>query len=323
MTNKIQIKIFLFSAFIFNQAYSVDLQPPTTLKTAPSGKPINAPGQNKEFLCIPGVPEDITIQQTNNFWLDGLNLIISEYSTVAVEGDVYNGPSFFYTTLTETERHFHGNGIPNHKTGIYPVQEGTKAYAYYSTAPAQGYSSAAEIPIEPYNLDVIVPRNPIYSETPYCINQLVVGIATQTGSRWDASIAYSDRWVDPIAALPLDECWGHPYNKQYHYHGYSWKCFPNLGSTRQHSPLLGYALDGFGIYGPRGDGGKLLTNNDLDACHGHMGIIDWDGNLQYMYHYHVNAEFPYGPGCFRGLPALITSFQALVHVHGEPIPPHT
>ena len=238
MTNKIQIKIFLFSAFMFNQAYSVDLQPPTTLKTAPSGTPINAPGQNKEFLCIPGVPEDITIQQTNNFWLDDLNLIISEYNTVAVEGDVYNGPSFFYTTLTETERHFHGNGIPNHKTGIYPVQEGTKAYAYY-------------------------------------------------------------------------------------YHGYSWKCFPNLGSTRQHSPLLGYALDGFGIYGPRGDGGKLLTNNDLDACHGHMGIIDWDGNLQYMYHYHLNTEFPYGPGCFRGPPALITSFQALVHVHGAPIPPHT
>jgi hypothetical protein len=199
MTNKIQIKIFLFSAFIFNQAYSVDLQPPTTLKTAPSGTPINAPGQNKEFLCIPGVPEDITIQQTNNFWLDDLNLIISEYNTVAVEGDVYNGPSFFYTTLTETERHFHGNGIP----------------------------------------------------------------------------------------------------------------------------ILGYALDGFGIYGPRGDGGKLLTNNDLDACHGHMGIIDWDGNLQYMYHYHLNTEFPYGPGCFRGLPALITSFQALVHVHGAPIPPHT
>jgi hypothetical protein len=44
----------------------------------------------------------------------------------------------------------------------------------------------------------------------------------------------------------------------------------------------------------------LLTNQDLDECHGHFGHIDWDGVLTDMYHYHLNNEFPYGPGCFRG-----------------------
>ena len=101
--------------------------------------------------------------------------------------------------------------------------------------------------------------------------------------------------------------WGHPYATQYHYHGYSWKCFPNQGVTYQHSPLFGYAMDGFGVYGPRGDGGILLKNADLDECHGHFGRIKWDGQFRNMYHYHVNNEFPYGPGCYRGTPGTIVS----------------
>ena len=39
------------------------------------------------------------------------------------------------------------------------------------------------------------------------------------------------------------------------------------------SGLVGFALDGYPIYGPRGDGGKLLTNDDLDACHGQVSKV--------------------------------------------------
>lgn len=35
---------------------------------------------------------------------------------------------------------------------------------------------------------------------------------------------------------------------------------------------MGYALDGFGIFGPRSLGGKLVTNADLDECHGHSHV---------------------------------------------------
>ena len=34
---------------------------------------------------------------------------------------------------------------------------------------------------------------------------------------------------------------------------------------------MGYAIDGFGIFGRYGDGGKALTSADLDECHGHVG----------------------------------------------------
>ena len=106
--------------------------------------------------------------------------------------------------------------------------------------------------------------------------------------------------INPISILPLDQCFGHPYSQQYHLHAYSWKCLPNQGTTGQ-SPLLGYALDGFGIYGPRGADGKEITNAQLDECHGMTSPVLFNGKIQNIYHYVLNSEFPYSVGCFRGV----------------------
>jgi hypothetical protein len=108
--------------------------------------------------------------------------------------------------------------------------------------------------------------------------------------------------------LPYDQCWGHPYNQQYHHHGYSWKCFPNQGTSGQ-SPVFGYALDGFPITGPRGADGQLITNAQLDQCHGMTSEITMpDGSLKATYHYVLNREYPYSVGCFRG---KVNYYQAL------------
>jgi hypothetical protein len=69
---------------------------------------------------------------------------------------------------------------------------------------------------------------------------------------------------------------------------------------------MGYARDGFGIYGVRGESGKLLANADLDECHGHSHVIDWDGQMVTMYHYHATYDFPYTAGCMRGTYSLAT-----------------
>ena len=45
---------------------------------------------------------------------------------------------------------------------------------------------------------------------------------------------------------------------------------------------------------------RVLTNADLDECHGHTHTITWDGKAVVMYHYHATREFPYTVGCFRG-----------------------
>jgi hypothetical protein len=89
---------------------------------------------------------------------------------------------------------------------------------------------------------------------------LIVGI-TLTGAVWHLEKApdSSGNLYNPINALPTDQCFGHPYYQQYHYHAYSWKCFPNQSTTGQ-SPVFGFALDGFPITGPRAADSHMLTN---------------------------------------------------------------
>lgn len=304
-------------------ADSRDPNPPTFFVTPATGTGIAAPARNQQFLCLsdPALPPANTIRltATTTPWVNGRQVLPSQMPYVQGSVDwrrVPNARPVFSTWVANGQRYFKGNGIPNHPTGVFPVQPGTPAYSYYAAAPAPPYGSAAEIPIAPYNLEFSVPAEPVYSRTPTCINDLMTGIVTQTGAVWHANLAYAGIWVDPIAALPVDQCWGHPYNTQYHYHGYSWKCFPNQGNAREHSPQFGYAMDGFGVYGPRGDRGRLLTNNDLDECHGHFGRVDFGGRSREIYHYHVNNEYPYGPGCYRGATG-IAKLQAS-HSHGFP-----
>jgi hypothetical protein len=106
---------------------------------------------------------------------------------------------------------------------------------------------------------------------------------------------------DAVAHEILDGCGGHPERSgQYHYHDQA-PCLDDPG--RDHSALIGYAFDGFGIFGRRGEEGRPLRNADLDACHGHTHAIPWDGQVAAMYHYHATYEYPYTLGCYRGTPA--------------------
>ena len=87
---------------------------------------------------------------------------------------------------------------------------------------------------------------------------------------------------------------GHPDPMgRYHYHIYP-KCIHTsfTDAPGKHSPLIGYAFDGFAIYGPNGEDGKPPT--DLDECNGHTDSIRG-------YHYHVSRTFPYILGGYRGV----------------------
>jgi hypothetical protein len=116
-----------------------------------------------------------------------------------------------------------------------------------------------------------------------------------------------------------DRCDGHPQvTGQYHYHSLP-GCIRDRRSRSSHSRLLGWALDGFGIYGRRGRGGKRMTTAQLDACHGHTHKITWRGRRVRLYHYHATLDFPYMAGCFRGKP--ITRATGLMIGGGGRPPP--
>lgn len=303
---------------------------PTTLVNSELGMSpfkcaVNGMCVSPAFGLIPNSPLPLNTQyaQTTNPWVDQSSntLLISEMAYVS--GTVYAkdiDPAGFNMTVTETTgtptdqtveiqyRYFKGNGLPNFVMGQFPVQPGTPAYDYYSILPgSQPDETADEIPVATYNLESYIPKVPIENPKgpdgkvlPGPISSLIVGISLH-GVPWHLEMANSDTsWFNPYDALPPDQCWGHPYNKQYHIHAYSWKCFPDQGSSGP-SPLFGYALDGYGIYGPRGEDGQMITNAQLDECHGHTAPVMWDGKMTNIYHYHLNREYPYSIGCFHGV----------------------
>ena len=284
-----------------------------------------------------GIPTNTTLQTSTASWVNAANntIVMPKLPTVAgtvSAKDIDPRGSVFAVTADKTTRYFKGNGLPSTPMGKFgPVQPGTAAYPYYAGAPGgvntqpgtpgfgQPYSSAAAIGISPYNLDIKVPLAPKYLATPQPIQYLITGV-TLTGTVWHAEIANgsSTAWYNPISILPLDQCFGHPYSQQYHLHAYSWKCFPNQGLIGQ-SPLFGYALDGFGIYGPRGVDGKEITNAQLDECHGMTSPVLWDGKIQNIYHYVLNSEYPYSVGCFRGFVDPASVANTFLPTLGQPM----
>jgi hypothetical protein len=305
----------------FAYTFPYDPSAPSTLRTPPTGTGFGTAAKNQMFLT--DIFEGYNIAggfytTPNTPWVNDQDVIVSDIPFV--EGEV-DWNSIVNTWVDNGVRYFTGNGVPNHPTGLFPIPSDQPAYPWYAALPDPGgeYPNASYLPIEEYDLYMAVPANPVYSDTPTAIGELTFAIATQTGATFHVNLALTNDdpnpYVDPIAGLPMDLCWGHPVHMQYHYHGYSWKCFPDQGNVNEHSPQFGIALDGFGVFGPRGDGGVLLTNDDLDVCHGHFGNIDWDGVPTDMYHYHLNNEFPYGPGCFRGTQIGVFSSN------GEPSPP--
>jgi hypothetical protein len=289
-----------------------------------------------------------TISQLATSWTDTSTNIITLSKIPFVQGSndatVYSDQGSVFAMFSipgqdvygftgQGTRLFVGNGLPSTPMGTYPVQSSDPSYSYYSALPggtnpagtsvATGnpqYVNAAAIGISPYPLISFLPLNPVKSGF-YPINSLIVGI-TLTGAVWHVEKANdaSGNYYNPLNALPTDQCYGHPYNQQYHHHSYSWKCFPNQGTTGQ-SPVFGFALDGFPITGPRGPDGNEWTNADLDICHGRESVLDIpDGAGGFVrkltYHYVLNREYPHSVGCFRG---KVNYNQAL----GPDNPPNT
>ncbi len=205
-----------------------------------------------------------------------------------VDGAVRWPTARFKIRLTATRRVFGGNGLPEKQTtGVFPIQAGDDAYQYDRNPNSIRAGSVA------YSL----PRHPKRAASPSCLSEGAIGIARNGVAIFDGLDALQR---DAVAHEVQDACGGHPQQQGvYHYHSIP-ACLLAGESTKRPSGLVGFALDGFPIYGPRGAGGRLLTNADLDACHGRVGRVRLDGRVQRIYHYHATLEYPYTLGCFRG-----------------------
>jgi len=202
-----------------------------------------------------------------------------------VPGDVH-WPSRYTMRLEGETRVFALNDFPNHGTGTFPIPSDSKAYQYDRNPNA----------ITEQDFNVTLPANPAPAAAPSCAPG-AVGILLSGAVLFNALDAPGR---DAVAHETQDKCQGHPQiSGVYHYHWIS-TCIDDKRLADGHSALVGYAIDGFGIFGRYGEGGKLLSSADLDECHGHTHAIEWNGRRVVMYHYHATWDFPYTVGCLRG-----------------------
>ena len=179
------------------------------------------------------------------------------------------------------------------------------------------------------NHEFLIPLNPTVNPTPAEIPLLgTVGVAINGVPFYGPNEAANLGFGDPVADDILDDCLGHTGGSgDYHYHALLVECLAARAyEANEPSPIIGYALDGFPIYGPMGCTDEACTevvefqsswvtlgtetaawdNNEctrpscaeadgtyLDQCNGRVGP---DGT----YRYHTTSTFPYILGCFRG-----------------------
>ena len=130
--------------------------------------------------------------------------------------------------------------------------------------------------------------------------------------------------------LDFDQCGGHASDSpffEYHYHIAPSCLLDQMGdydNVTSHSPLIGWAYDGFPVYGPHSIGGVEMYPCDHTNASSEYCLDDCGGTSQYeidgfLYHYHLQGPLsdlvtrsvdpypdesrtPYTMGCWRGVP---------------------
>lgn len=244
--------------------------------------------------------------------------------------------------LVEGKRVVTANGLPEHAIGDFP-------------------NPHDPVPIRPQQLRLEMPEKPSVAEKTTPLGMWLFGVAVNGvpfdpgGPFWNADGASGWQFdvLSPrvAVALGIDVNRAHTQGRgMYHYHGLPtgllWAARVAAPSLAMH--LLGYAADGFPIYGPEGPaaegdlksptcrlrssyrlrggqrkdgpGGKfdgtfvedfeyVPGSGDLDECNGRTGPTpEFPGGT---YYYVLTDEFPYIPRQYRGAPS--TSFR-----HGPP-----
>jgi hypothetical protein len=180
--------------------------------------------------------------------------------------------------------------IPNHPTAQFPSTFGART-------PNPGYIREQDdtwyLPLEPVRNPHAVAMNASNSNRGLPMGP--IGIAV------NGVVFFNPFDAEMTDATDLmDRCCGHPEPREgrYHYHKYP-VCVksPFVDEGEAHSPLIGWAFDGFPIYGPYEAASVMAkdsTANPLTAFNTHYDDVrGW--------HYHVTpGKFPYVIGGFWG-----------------------
>ena len=251
------------------------------------GKTSNVPTPSMVFSCQGGA----SAKSSGNArpWLNGDGTWNAKLKPT-VQGDVMWSAARATWGIANGQRTLAGTGLPSHGTGVFPIASSDPVFTYDRNPNS----------IRAQTLSISVALKPQLAATPSCLSGGAIGYTLGGVALFNGFDA--DQRDAPAHEIQ-DKCGGHPEkNGSYHYHNLS-ACLENAGSG--HSAIIGFAMDGFAIFGVRGESGAELTNADLDECHGHTHEVTIDGAKVSQYHYHATAVFPYLLGCFRGTPTRL------------------
>lgn len=255
----------------------------TALPLGDSRVSLTGPRAGGLWSCVKGNPNAPGALKEGP-WLDGDTWSLPD--KVAVRGQVKWPTASFEAAKSGTTRTITTMKVPTvGSTGEFPISAQDPAWEY-DRNPGK---------VTPQKTTITLPRNPAQASKPSCLPMGAIGVAVNGVLLYNA---LDGRGQDARAHEIQDSCEGHPNQSDYHYHAGS-ACVLE-GSAEGRSTLFGYAFDGFGIYVERDKNGDMLTNEDLDACHGRTSKVLWNGKKRSVYHYVVTQEFPYLLGCFTG-----------------------
>jgi hypothetical protein len=232
------------------------------------------------YLCNANfVPESQAGAQTRGPWFTNNNTQWDINKKVQVRGTV-NWDQQVSIKIENGKRVVATNALPDHHTGTFPVASSDPAYQYDRNPNT----------IKAQSLTYSLTANPA-AGSPQCMGGeagvMLTGVPIFNA--FDAGGRDAGAWE------VQDSCDGHPQSAgAYHYHTLS-RCITDVSV----SMVIGFALDGFPITGPKVGDKNYLTTDDLDECHGIVSDVTLDGKTVKIYHYVMTQDFPYSVSCFR------------------------
>jgi len=207
--------------------------------------------------------------------MDPLTNLPPGFSQVAAHATVYRSGAYVVVQTLD---------IPDHKSPYFGVGN-----ANYIAGPAGFVQNPNSIAAQNYVLKI--PAQPTCASTTTDTALDAIGVATN-------GVVFFNQYAAGFTALTseiitFDQYNGHPAQQNnYHYHKE-----PVYLTASNPAALVGWALDGFPIYGPKNPDGSTPV---LDICNGQFSATpEFPGGI---YHYNVTATAPYLVGCYAGTP---------------------
>ena len=200
------------------------------------------------------------------------------------------------------------DGIPNHPRDKYyavPISQDV-------VVPDSTTAKVVKDPTKAQTYKFTIPSTPKYSKSVTntslgSIGVMISGAVIYNPFEGDnKTVAMANNFTitdsDGITASFVDKCAGHPIPDMgaYHYHGLSSCVTAKVDKIGKPSHVIGFALDGFPIYGDRDIKGKLITSKNLDQCNGIYSATPEFPKGIYHYVLLATADVRSSIACFHG-----------------------